>query len=215
MTGRSEAEEHLRVIRSLMERATVYRAISAPGALIAGICSVIMAALALWIAEQYFSKRGGWSGFAIPWLCVLVCTATANLLLLWRDAQRRDELFVSPGMRLALRAMLPALLAGALCTLIRSEAGWTLIAALWVLLYGVSLLAASHFAPKSICWLGRAFFLAGSILLVGAAWADWWRDADQVIVAHWMMAGTFGVFHLIYAACTWPRQSAAQTAAES
>ena len=39
MPTRSEAEEHLRVIRSLMEKATIYRAISAPTALLGGVLS--------------------------------------------------------------------------------------------------------------------------------------------------------------------------------
>ena len=37
MNERTRAEEHLRVIRSLMERATIYRAISAPTALVGGL----------------------------------------------------------------------------------------------------------------------------------------------------------------------------------
>ncbi len=40
MATHSEAEEHLRVIRSLMERGTIYRAISAPVALAGGLCSI-------------------------------------------------------------------------------------------------------------------------------------------------------------------------------
>ena len=40
---RSKAEEDLRVIRSLMERATVYRAISSPAALVAGFLSIFAA----------------------------------------------------------------------------------------------------------------------------------------------------------------------------
>src|SRR2546421_298418 len=44
MDERLNAEENLRVIRQLMERATVYRAISAPTALVAGILSLLAAA---------------------------------------------------------------------------------------------------------------------------------------------------------------------------
>ena len=39
MIDHSNAEEDLRVIRTLMERATIYRAISAPTALVAGLLS--------------------------------------------------------------------------------------------------------------------------------------------------------------------------------
>ena len=48
---RSKAEENLRVIRSLMERATVYRAIAAPAALVAGFLS-IFAAAAIYLNDQ-------------------------------------------------------------------------------------------------------------------------------------------------------------------
>ncbi len=212
MTEQAQAEEHLRVIRSLMEKATVYRAISAPGALVGGCCSLVMTALALGSGDRFFPASGDWSRFAIPWLAVLTCTAFANLYLLWRDAQRRGESFVSAGMRLALRAMLPALLAGALCTLFADYLGWPTVAALWVLLYGVSLLAASHFAPTSICWLGRAFFAAGVVLVLAAAVSDWWLGSNQSAIAHATMGGTFGLFHLIYAACTWPKKSPAAPA---
>ena len=83
-----------------------------------------------------------------------------------------------------------------------------------MLFYGISLLAASHFAPKSICWLGRAFFSAGSALILTGSWCfGWWQGDRQDATAHLIMALTFGLFHLIYAACTWPRRSSDATAA--
>ena len=45
MNDRFRAEEDLRVIRTLMERATVYRAISAPTALVGGVLSISSAVL--------------------------------------------------------------------------------------------------------------------------------------------------------------------------
>jgi hypothetical protein len=101
-------------------------------------------------------------------------------------------------MKLALRAMLPALLGGGMCLFLLEAGGAALVASLWVLFYGVSLLAASHFAPKSLCWLGRAFFIAGAILLGAQAWRH--------LGPHLIMGATFGLFHLAYAACTWPRR---------
>lgn len=206
MQTSTEAEENLRVIRSLMEKATIYRAISAPAALLGGLLAVAVAAAAWWLAG--LSVTGARIPFLVTWLAVLAVTSGANLWLLWRGAVRRGEPFASQGMRLALRAMMPALLAGGVCTLIATDGGWPLIASLWTLLYGVSLLAASHFAPESLCWLGRVFFLSGSLLLVaGTCAADSWRGTDQTLIAHLVMGATFGLFHLIYAACTWPRQT--------
>jgi hypothetical protein len=200
MQTSTEAEENLRVIRSLMEKATIYRAISAPAALLGGTISVAVAGAA-W----------GFSGrlpFAITWLTVLAVTSAANLWLLRQDAHRRGDVFVSPGMRLALRAMLPALLAGGLCLFLKAEGGAPVLASLWMLLYGVSLLAAAHFAPRSIRLLGRVFFFTGALSLVGSAlMLDGLRGTNQELIGHVLMGGTFGLFHLAYAACTWPRRS--------
>lgn len=209
MSLQSEAEENLRVIRSLMEKATVYRAISAPGAFIGGTASIALSAFML-----FGHSGGGAVSFQAAWLGLLAFTAMANLWLLRRDAARRGDPFVSPGMRLALRAMLPALLGGGVCTFVEGDGGFVLTASLWVLFYGASLLAASHFAPRSICWLGRAFFTAGVGLILSAAfYFDWWRGANQTAIAHGIMGATFGAFHLAYAACTWPRRSVASASA--
>lgn len=193
MSIRAEAEENLRVIRSLMEKATVYRAISAPGALVGGLAALAISACAI-------GSKGD-VPFVPVWLGALALTSVANFFLLHRDAARRGEPFVSPGMRLALRAMLPGFLGGGLCLFVAGAIGPALLAALWVLFYGISLLAAAHFAPKSICWLGRAFFAAGAALLGSGVWFG----GDP----HVIMGATFGVFHLVYAACTWPRRAAA------
>ena len=47
MDERQRAEEHLRVIRTLMERATIYRAISAPTALAGGLIALALTS-AIW-----------------------------------------------------------------------------------------------------------------------------------------------------------------------
>ena len=205
MSNRSEAEEHLRVIRSLMEKATIYRTISAEAAAIGGSVAIVILFLTLGPLQIKNSLP-----FLGVWIGALIFTGIANLWLLYRAALRRREAFVSPGMKLALKAMLPGLLAGGACILVESDGGDPLTASLWVLCYGVSLLASCHFAPKSIYWLGRAFFLTGLLLIAsGALLFDWWRGTNQPAIAHGIMAATFGLFHLIYAACTWPRKKAA------
>ena len=204
MSIRTEAEENLRIIRSLMEKATVYRAISAPGALVGALCALAAAVAGRWVAPGYAAPEPTVRFLAL-WLGVLFVAAATNFILLSRDARRRGEPFVSPGMRLALRAMLPALLGGGVVTLLIVACGPALVASLWVLFYGISLLAASHFAPKSICWLGRAFFVAGVALLAGGfVVVAGGGERSQFLAAHDIMGGTFGLFHLIYAACTWP-----------
>ncbi len=205
MPTRADAEEHLRIIRSLMERATIYRAISAPGALVGGSLAVTLAAVCWW-----FSRAGVHVVFVLPWLALLGITAAVNATLLAIEARRRRDAFVSPGMKVALRAMVPGLLAGGLCTLVATDGRAPMTATLWVLCYGLSLLSASHFAPKSIQWLGRTFFVAGALLVITATLGlDHWRGTNQTATAHLIMGATFGVFHLIYAALVWPRSTVA------
>jgi hypothetical protein len=206
MPTRSEAEENLRVIRSLMERATIYRAISAPGALFGGLLSVL-AALG---GALLFNKTRPVDPhfFIIPWLLILAITAAANGLLLWRDAKRRGDTFLSPGMKLVLNAMLPGMVAGGLplCLFIGDRA-MPLLASLWVLFYGISLLAAAPFAPGSIRWLGRFFFVGGAALLLGGClYGNFWEMGNPIPLAYLIMGATFGLFHLIYSFCTWPRK---------
>ena len=125
MPSPSAAEEHLRLIRSLMERATIYRAIAAQAALIGGILSLVAGGL-LAGKHDYFvtllaragvlAVNADLFGFLIKWTIVLVLAAAANFFYLYRNARSRHEPFISPGMRLALRAMTPALLCGLVFT---------------------------------------------------------------------------------------------------
>jgi hypothetical protein len=208
MIARSEAEEHLRIIRSLMERATIYRALSAPAALVGG--SLSLAASAFVLAFEH--RQGGTAipsaTFAEVWSVVFVVTAATSLLLIKRDADRRGEPFLSNGSRSAFRGMLPAMLVAGVLTLasfaretVPQQVPW------WMSLYGVALLGMSHFAPRSIVILGWAFALAGAAALAGLPQAllaeVFTRPSD---LPSMLMAGTFGLFHLIYAVCTWPRK---------
>jgi hypothetical protein len=210
MSIRAEAEENLRVIRSLMEKATVYRAISAPGALLGGLGAILVAVCGALGSHADGTFKSPTVHFLFPWLGLLLVVTVLNLVLLARAAARRGEAFVSPGMRLAVRAMLPGLMGGGLVTVPFGISVPDMLAAFWTLFYGISLLAASHFAPKSICWLGRAFFAASALLFLGVSPPfSALGPGNELLRAHVSMGATFGLFHLIYAACVWPRKSAA------
>ena len=115
MTERG-AEEHLHAIRLLMERATIYRAISAPTALVG--------AFAFHRLRPSRDARSGKSRddctatwmrvgiFPALWTLVFLITLAANTLFIWRGARQRGEAMVSAGMKLALRSVAPGLFAG-------------------------------------------------------------------------------------------------------
>lgn len=192
-----QAEEQLTTIRTLLERATVYRALSVPGAALAGVLAGLGAA---------FGCSGGSGRFLMVWMSVLAAAAVANTLVLARQARTDGRPLFSPGLRLALRGLWPPMLAGGFIGILFAMAGHLeAAAAFWALFYGLSLLATREFAPRSICRLGHAFTLAG-LFGVGAAW-DIEAGAfagGAGVPAPLFLAATFCAFHLIYAALVFP-----------
>src|SRR5690349_19363170 len=99
MDSSIEAEENLRVIRSLMQRATVYRAISSPSALVAGVLSLLTAG-AVYVNNEVHPLLGRTvrpREFVNIWIVVFVLSAAANAFFLWREAAASGRPFISSG----------------------------------------------------------------------------------------------------------------------
>jgi hypothetical protein len=188
-----EAEAHLRTIRSLMERATVYRAISAPTALVAAVLGI---GCGLVPASALPAGGAGWD-FKLLWLGALVLTLAANAWFIRRSAHRRGDRFVSPGMRLAAHAVAPPALCGLLATVVLEPAR---LPAVWMACYGLALLATAPFAPRAIVRLGWSFLLLGLAFVLDAP--------GEGLSPQWKMAGAFGGIHLAYALSTWRQETA-------
>jgi hypothetical protein len=193
MTTREEAVEQLRIIRSVMERATIFRALSGETALIGGAAALAAA----WRSEG----RHYW-GFAGWWLGGLALVLAFNVFQIMRMKIAHDRPFWSPGLRMAVRGALPSLIAGGFLGFLFVRGDQTQSAAcLWILHYGLALLAIREFVPKSMVWLGWAFVLFGVLSLAGVAQVihlppDWLR----ILNGSRLMAIAFGGFHLIYGA---------------
>ena len=202
MTDSDFAARHLRVIRSLMERATIYRSISAPTALVGGLLSLGGFATAYY-AKHHRHHLLSSNEFLIVWLVILGLTCFTNVIFLSRGAARRSESFFSSGMKCALMSVAPAFVsAGVLTCLLHRPIE---LALLWITLYGIGLLATQHFAPRSLVVLGFTFFVTGCGLLV--TWKHFFMPNPHVepsaLVVSGIMAATFGGYHLAYAAAVW------------
>lgn len=201
MSHQADALEHLRVIRSLMEQAHVYRAISAPAALAGGLAALGLS-LWQWRAGLALQEAASPLAFAVPWLLLLVLVSVFNALLLWREARRCGRPLVSPGMRAALRALCPPLLVGGVLGLglmLRFH-NLTLGALIWVLCHGLALLATASFSPRSLVRLGWGFVAAGLALFLAWAGNDQVRllPSDEAPAAV-VLGLTFGLLHVGYA----------------
>ena len=204
MTDLDDPREQLRVIRSLMERATIYRALSAPTALVGGLLSLGAYGIAWHAARE---GGGGLTAreFLFVWLGVLVLTGVCNLFFLWRGASRRGEIFFSAGMKTALASLAPSfVLAGILSCVLRHPIDMALA---WIVLYGLGLLATQHFAPRSLAALGLAFLASGCVMLLACRHLLFFHSPFQPTaqLASGLMAMTFGGIHLVYAAAVWLR----------
>jgi len=202
MTDSDSASRQLRVIRSLMERATIYRSISAPTALVGGLLSLGGFATAYY-AKHHRHHPLSPTEFLIVWLVILALTGLTNLIFLSRGSARRSEFFFSSGMKCAFLSLAPAFFSAAVLTLlIHSPIHLALV---WITFYGIGLLATQHFAPRSLVVLGVTFFLTGCGLLL--TWKHLFMPNPHVepsaLVVSGIMAATFGGFHLAYAAAVW------------
>ena len=205
-TPANEATEQLRAIRALMERSTIYRAISAPAALFAGLLSLAVCGW-LWTLRDPKDAPAP-IGFMTIWLGVLLVVSAVNTWLLYRNARQRGEAFVSAGMKHALRALMPPLIAGFGMTLLQatetdkmqSRDCYADMAANWILFYGLALLATGSFAPRSMQALGGGFFAFGVLTWLPSV--RWYFDR-QYPAAVIFMASSFGLLHIVYAACVW------------
>lgn len=214
MNERRDAEEHLRVIRSLMERATVYRAISAPTAVVGGLLALITAAV-LFVGNFRGSTsffRLGYPGaarqFMAIWAVVLLATLLANTFFIWRKARREGSAFFTSGLKLAIYSAAPVLLVAAVLTSLfwrndETAEAVPILVTIWITSYGLALLATASFAPRSLRILGWAFLLTGAacLLLTGPLFNP--EPARHAALA---MGVTFGLYHFVYGVWTWPRK---------
>lgn len=211
MQERARAEEDLRVIRTLMERATIYRAISAPTALAGGLIAIALSVF-IWVREHHWAESApslmrhiSARQFASLWLGALAIVIALNTFFVWRQAERDGRPFISPSLKLALRSILPCLVFPAAVTIWFFYDGYEsdnelLLVWIWIAFYGLSLIATQHFAPRSLVLLGWAFLLTGAAMTVAARQLEYYATP---LVPNLAMGFSFGLYHLIYAVCVW------------
>ena len=209
MKHASKAEEHLRVIRSMMERAPVYRAIAGPTTLVGGLLSIVLSTWILLANPARLRLVGAARFFILLWLVVLVATLATNVFFIWQKSKREGGGLVTPGLRLAIRSSLPIVLIAGILTYLFWRADETaealpLLVVIWIICDGLALLATSGFAPLSLILLGWIFLATGAVFLIwmGPVFSE--EPTSGVAMATGL---TFGFYHLFYAALTWPRRT--------
>ena len=189
------ASEHLQVIRTLMERSTLYRRALAPISLLTGALGVGAAALG------WFLKIETPHGFVGYWMAVSLVGLGGAYLLARRQALKEAEPFWSLPTRRVSQALLPPLFIGMVAGLLTAFCpGWDFVQpwglpALWMLLYGCALHAAGFFMARGIRLFGWLFVLAGCGWMVCRCFAD---SPLTLLQCHQLMGVFFGGLHLAY-----------------
>lgn len=196
------AAEHLQVIRTLMERSTVYRRALAPIMVQSGALGLLAAGAGLAV------KIESPAAFVAYWMATGLAAVAGAFLLVRRQALREAESFWSPPTRRVAQALVPPFLFGLVLGIVAlahslghaapnlptGALALTWLPLIWVGLYGCGLHAAGFFMPRGMKLFGLAFVL-GSSAFCFSGFMGWLPPA---LFGHAIMGTFFGLFHLAY-----------------
>lgn len=198
MNDSEKALNQLNLIRKMMEKATVYRALSAPAAIFGGLVAVL---LGLYFLLQ--DKNGEFvdgAHYFWTWVVALIIADSFNAFLLFKRAKREGSKFISSGVKLTILRTAPAAIAGAIISFEAAKNDIELCTLVWILCYGAALLAMGEVAPRSLKRLGWSFIVFGTVFFL--IWMKFKAALSPVLgigylgSASIMMIATFGILHI-------------------
>lgn len=177
----AKAEDNLRFIRETMERAGSFTAVSGLGQMAIGGTALLAAWLAAAAAtgDRWLAL---WLGEAAVAVAIAMATTT------WKTRDHRVPIVSGPARKFAL-SFVPPMVAGAVLTVVFvSRAEYTLLPAMWMLLYGAAVVSAGTFSVRIVPFMGACFMACGVAVLAFPQ------------TANIMMAVAFGGLHLAFGA---------------
>lgn len=193
------AEENLQVIRTLMERAGLYRRALAPVMLLVGFVGIGSAIGARYCLVNTYGGFFRWW----DWTCLIAFFVALGFARqqAWRA---KEPLLTPPTKRVAAALMAPYLIGLVASIPFRSIVSvrfqnpddWFLVHYLvgfWLMLHGSALNAAGMFISLGVRRLGWVFLLAGAAVIVNTVYRVFYQIAEP----HILMGLTFGGFHLL------------------
>lgn len=175
------AADNLRYIRDAMERAGSFTAVPGWG----GVGMGVSALIAAYVARGFVLGSDAWLRV---WLIEVAVAVAIGATTIGLKAKRTGTpVFTGAGRKFAL-TQAPALLVGGMLTIALRRWGQAeSLPAVWMLLYGAGVATGGAFSVKVVPMTGALFMAAGSIaLFLPVGWGNW------------LMAATFGAFHIIF-----------------
>jgi hypothetical protein len=177
----AHAMDNLQYIRRTLERAGEFTAVPGKGGVLMGVVGVVAGRLAVIQASA-----GGW-------LAVWGCAAVVAMIIGIAGAVLKSRRFQTPLLsgpgRKFIAGFAPALLAGAVLTVVFYRAGIVgFLPGVWLLLYGAAVLAGGSASVRVVPVMGACFMLVGTAALFLPGWNDV------------LLPVGFGGLHLIFGA---------------
>ncbi|MCK4908477.1 MAG: hypothetical protein KAS70_01140 [Planctomycetes bacterium] len=191
---REEIIKNVTYIKEIIESANHYTNLSGPAGILSGGFALIGCYLtyALLGTLNLAAASIKWTevliSLSLIWLIIFICATGLQLIFTIRKARRLEIPFWTKLSRQVIFALAPSLLAGAVLTvyLVRQDQ-LIFIPPVWILLYGVGVVAAGMFSTVIVRLLGWAFVLTSCLPLFI------WPAAGLIF-----LAVTFGGYHIIY-----------------
>lgn len=176
------AMENLRFIRDTMERSTYFTAVPGYGGMLMGVTAIVAAYIA---AQQIYLRD-----WLITWLVEAGLAFSIGLLAMWQKSKiAGDSLFSIPAKKFAF-GFTPSLIAGVAITfgLWRYE-HYEMMAPVWMLLYGASVVTGGAFSVRIVPVMGWLFITLGAL-----------GFALPAAYGNYLMAASFGLLHIVFGA---------------
>lgn len=174
------AIENIKYIRDTMERAGAFTAVPGWGGIFMGVSALLMA-----VISNNLPTRQLWF---LSWIGEAVLAFSIGAWAMVQKAKAvRSPLLYGPGRKFAL-SLCPAMFAGAILTvfLYRHEM-FALMPGVWLLLYGVAVVAGGAFSVNVVPLMGLCFMALGSLALMA-----------PLPLANWFMGAGFGVLQIAF-----------------
>jgi hypothetical protein len=164
----SQAADNLTFIRSAIERSSTFTAVPGVGGVVTGVIGLLAAVVG---ARQPTADR--WLG---TWLAAASVAVIVELVAMTLKARRADITLTRANARRFAVAVAAPLVAGAAITYaLWAVRNFTVMAPVWLLLYGVGVLTGGMFSVRVIRTIGVCFMAAGIVaVLTPPQWGNVW-----------------------------------------
>ncbi len=173
------AMDNLRYIRQTMERAGSFTAVPGKGGILMGLIALGAGSVA--------ARQPSAAGWIAVWMAAAVVALAVGIAGAAVKSRRFQMPLLSGPGRKFVAGFAPALLAGAVLTLVLYRAGVSgFLPGVWLLLYGAAVLPGGWASVRVVPVMGACFMLAGTMALLVPGYNDQ------------LLAAGFGGLHLIF-----------------